>query len=120
MDDEITFERAATRYKVETADKRELEIYLNATRFMYALYDILCWRRAIYNGKNYGEGYNLYRGTLYDEHDWMNLKHEEDEYKEGTPYLKDKVTRVYTEDELLRKLDDLLDEVAPTVWKYTE
>lgn len=120
MDDEITFERAATRYKVETADKRELEIYLNATRMLYTLYEILCWRRAIYNGKNYGEGSVLYKGKLYDKNEWCQLEHTKDEYKEDSPFLKDPVKYLYTEDELLRKLDELLDGIAPFVWDMTE
>ena len=118
--EDYSFEKAETRYKIETADKRQMELYLNANNMLCSLYDIICWRRAIYNGKNYGEGSVLYKGKLYSKDEWEKTKHTEDEYEEGKPFLKEKVTYLYTEDELISKLDDLLRDIDNFVYKNIE
>ena len=118
--EDYSFEKAETRYKIETADKRQMELYLNANNMLCSLYDIICWRRVIYNGKNYGEGSVLYKGKLYSKDEWEKTKHTEDEYEEGKPFLKEKVTYLYTEDELINKLDDLLRDIDNFVYKNME
>ena len=118
--EDYSFEKAETRYKIETADKRQMELYLNANNMLCSLYDIICWTRAIYNGKNYGEGSVLYKGKLYSKDEWEKTKHTEDEYEEGKPFLKEKVTYLYTEDELINKLDDLLRDIDNFVYKNME
>ena len=118
--EDYSFEKAETRYKIETADKRQMELYLNANNMLCSLYDIICWRRAIYNSKNYGEGSVLYKGKLYSKDEWEKTKHTEDEYEEGKPFLKEKVTYLYTEDELINKLDDLLRDIDNFVYKNME
>ena len=118
--EDYSFEKAKTRYKIETADKRQMELYLNANNMLCSLYDIICWRRAIYNGKNYGEGSVLYKGKLYSKDEWEKTKHTKDEYEEGKPFLKEKVTYLYTEDELINKLDDLLRDIDNFVYKNME
>ena len=118
--EDYSFEKAETRYKIETADERQMKLYLNANRMICTLYDIICWRRAIYNGKNYGEGSVLYRGKLYTKYEWEQLKHTEDEYDEETHFLKDKVEYLYTEEELENKLDELLRDINDFVYDYME
>ena len=109
-----------TKYKIETTNRREMELMLNASRMALVLYDIINWKRAIYNGKNYGEGSVLYKGKLYSKDEWEKTKHTEDEYEEGKPFLKEKVTYLYTEDELINKLDDLLRDIDNFVYKNME
>lgn len=118
--EDYSFEKAETRYKIETADVRQMKLYLNANKMACTLYDLLCWRRAIYNGKNYGEGSILYKGKLYTKDEWHNLKHTEDEYEEDKPFLKDKITYLYTETELERKLDEYLNEISDFIYDYME
>ena len=118
--EDYSFEKAETRYKIETADKRQMELYLNANNMLCSLYDIICWRRSIYTGKYYGEGSVLYKGELYSKDEWEKTKHTEDEYEEGKPFLKEKVTYLYTEDELINKLDDLLRDIDNFVYKNME
>ena len=118
--EDYSFEKAETRYKIETADSRQMKLYLNANRMACVLYDLLSWRRAIYNGKNYGEGSVLYQGKLYKKNEWERMEHTEDEYDPETHFLKDKVIYLYTEDDLESKLDSFLDEVRDFIYDYME
>lgn len=118
--EDYSFEKAETRYKIETADQKQMELYLNANRMACTLYDLICWRRAIYNGKNYGEGSILYKGKLYTKNEWEKLKHTEDEYDEKTHFLKEKPIYLYTEEELEYKLDDLLKDINDFIYNYME
>ena len=118
--EDYSFEKAETRYKIETADKRQMELYLNANNMLCSLYDIICWKRAIYNGKNYGEGHVVYKGKMYSRDEWEKLKHTEDEYDKETHFLKEKVYHVYTEEELENKLDYLMRDIYDFVYNYYE
>ena len=118
--EDYSFEKAETRYKIETADQKQMELYLNANRMACTLYDLICWRRAIYNGKNYGEGSILYKGKLYTKNEWEKLEHTEDEYDEETHFLKEKTTYLYTEEELESKLDELLKDIDDFIYNYME
>ena len=118
--EDYSFEKAETRYKIETADKRQMELYLNANNMLCSLYDIICWKRAIYNGKNYGEGHVVYKGKMYGRDEWEKLKHTEDEYDKETHFLKEKVYHVYTEEELENKLDYLMRDIYDFVYNYYE
>lgn len=118
--EDYSFEKAETRYKIETADKRQMELYLNANNMLCSLYDIINWKRAIYNGKNYGEGHVVYKGKMYSRDEWEKLKHTEDEYDKETHFLKEKVYYVYTEEELENKLDYLMKDIHDFVYNYYE
>ena len=61
---EDSFDNATTRYVVQTTDKRELLLYLNATRMLVTLYELISWKNDIYNGRTYNEAYTLYNGKL--------------------------------------------------------
>ena len=109
-----------TTYKIETVNQREALLMLNAKRMACALYDLLCWQRRIYNGKNYGEGVVLYRGKLYDKNEWINVKHEESDYDPKTHFLKDKVEYLYTEKEVENILDENLRQIRDFIYDYME
>lgn len=115
-----SFEKAETRFKIETSDQRQMNLYLNANRMACALYDLLCWRRNIYNGKNYGEGSVLYRGELYDKEDYNRLQHTEDEYSPETLRLRSNPVYLYTDEELERKLNEYLDDISDFIMNYME
>lgn len=119
--EDYSFEKAETRYKIETADARQMKLYLNANRMISVLYDILEWRRAIYNGKDYSDGSVLYDGKLYTKNEWYKLEHTPDEYDEDKPYLLNKeVKYIYTNEELEYKLDSLLKDINDFVFDYME
>lgn len=119
--EDYSFEKAETRYKIETADNKQMKLYLNSNRLICTLYDIIEWERAIYNGKNYDEGSVLYDGKLYTKNEWEKLEHAPEEYDEKCPWLlKNKVTYLYTEEELKNKLDMLLKDVYDFVYDYME
>lgn len=109
-----------TKYKIETTNRREMDLMLNASRMALVLYDIINWKRAIYNGKNYGEGHVVYKGKMYSRDEWEKLKHTEDEYDKETHFLKEKVYHVYTEEELENKLDYLMRDIYDFVYNYYE
>ena len=115
-----SFEKAETRYKIETADSRQMELYLNANRMICALYDLLYWKRNIYNGKDYGEGHVLYKGKLYTKYEYERIQHTEDEYDETTHFLKESPLYLYTEDDVMSKLDEYLNDIYDLVYKYME
>lgn len=119
MEEDYSFEKAETRYKIETADKKQLELYLKSNKMACVLYDIICWRRAIYNGKNYGEGSVIYKGKIYDKYEWERLEHSDDEYDENH-YLKEKPIYCYTEKDIELKLDELLDGISGFIYDYME
>lgn len=109
-----------TTYTIQTTDRREMNLMLNASKMAYTLYDILGWYRAIYNGKNYGEGCVLYKGVLYDNNKWCELQHTSDEYNEDGHTLKEKPIYLYTEDEIERKLNELLSDISDFIYNYME
>lgn len=117
--EDYSFQNAETRYKIETADRKQLELYLKSNAMVCALYDIICWRRAIYNGKNYGEGSVIYKGKLYSKDEWTLMKHSDDEYDENH-YFKEKPIYCYTEKDIERKLDELLNDISGFVYDYME
>lgn len=71
---EDSYEIASTRYVVQTTDKRELLLYLNATRMLVTLYELISWKNDIYNGRTYDESYTLYNGKLYNEEEWIKSR----------------------------------------------
>lgn len=107
-----------TIYKIESSDSREIQLMLDSNRLALSLYEILSWLRSIRNGKNYGEGVVLYRGKLYNANEWMNVKHEKEDYKDNGFTLKDPVVYLYTEDEIIRKLDELTESIQDRIYDY--
>lgn len=120
---DYSFENAETRYIIQTSDKRELNLYLNANKLALALYDLIEWRRAIYNGKTYGEVYHLYDGKLYSDDEWMKNydKIVKPEDKDDIGFIKKgKVQRVYLEDDVEKLLGDKLEDINEFIYNYME
>lgn len=108
-------EKEQTKITIETTDKREATLMLNAEKLALALYDILQWRHAIYNGKDYGEYRYLYKGKLYTESEFSKLTIPDEEYDKN--YCIKDLKVVYTKDDLERKLNYYLDDIADLVLK---
>lgn len=89
-----------TKYTIETTDKVELEMYLNASKVFYALSEIKEWRRELYRGKNY-DWVVLYKGKLYSAEEWETRRFIADE----------KPQYLYTDDAILKRIDDALSNV---------
>lgn len=116
---EDSYEIASTRYVVQTTDKRELLLYLNATSMLVTLYELISWKNDIYNGRTYNETYKLYNGKLYNEEEWSKLRDtvvSKEDLDECGFIKKGKVKTVYLEDDLInilnRKLEDIMDFVC--------
>lgn len=116
---EDSFDNASTRYIVQTSDKSEMLLYLNATRMLVTLYELINWTNNIYNGKTYNESYTLYKGKLYNSEEWSkafdDVVDKEDLDKCG--FIKEgKAKKVYLESDLIdilnRKLEDVMDFVC--------
>lgn len=109
-----------TKFKIETADAREVELFLKSKIMANVLYDLLCWKRSIYNGKNYGEGSVIYKGKIYKKHEYEILEHSKDEYDETEHFLKEQPLYVYTEDEIEDKLEYYLEDISDFIYRYME
>lgn len=105
-----------TNYKIETSDERKLELFANGENLVNALYEILEWYHALYNGKDY-DYVVFYRGKLYSSNEWLNIHHEKEEYDEKG-YLKDKPEYLYTDEYVMRKIDNCVENVRDFVWRY--
>lgn len=118
---EDSFENAPTRYIVQTTDRRELLLYLNATSMLVTLYDLICWKNDIYNSKTYNESYILYNGKLYSSEDWSkkdnNVVLKEDLDERGL-IKKGKVHTVYLENDLIDILNSKLESIMDFVYDY--
>ena len=104
-----------TTYTITTTDRREATIMINATKLAVALHDLMDYRRAIYNGKEYDVSY-LYDGKLYTSKEYFYL--ERDYEKDKLEGKSSKV--VITEQQLLDKLDYILDGVEELVSSFME
>lgn len=113
-----------TKYTIETYDKSEANLMLNATRMASVLFELLEWHRAIYNGRD-GDYKVLYNNKLYDFNEWIRddalntIVREEDKNEYG--FIKDGLSsHVYTDDFIDHKLEDLLGEVRDLICNYYE
>lgn len=102
-----------TKYTIETNDKREMNLMLNAERMALVLYDLLEWRRAIYNGKDYGDYRYLYKGKLYSENEYSMLKIPDEEYDKN--FCVKGLETVYTRKDIERRLNQYLDDIADLI-----
>lgn len=118
---EDSYEIASTRYVVQTTDKRELLLYLNATRMLVTLYELISWKNDIYNGRTYDESYTLYNGKLYNEEEWIKSRDtvvSKEDLDERGIIKKGKVKTVYLEDDLINILDRKLEDIMDFVCDY--
>lgn len=112
-----------TKYTIETYDKKEANLMLNATRMASVLYDFMNWHKDIYNGKT-SDYRVLYDGKLYSYDEWYidNAKViVEDDDKNGNGIIKSSTVRyIYTEEDIENKLEDLLSEIQDLIYNYYE
>ena len=113
-----SFENAETTYKIETTDRKEMQLMLNALNMSLALYDIDSWKRNIYNGKDY-DGHVIYKNKMYTKEEWYRTKLPDDEYNEDHT-LKERPVYCYTENDVINKLDYLMREVQDFIFQYYE
>lgn len=118
---EDSYEIASTRYVVQTTDKRELLLYLNATRMLVTLYELISWKNDIYNSRTYNESYKLYNGKLYNEEEWIKLRDtvvSKEDLDECGFIKKGKLKIVYLENDLINILDRKLEDIMDFVCDY--
>jgi len=109
-----------TKYIIETNDKREMLLYLNASRMALALDELISWYKDLYNGKDYGYKI-LYRNKEYDLDYWIRNKHKivdkKDLDKDGT--LKNGLVKeIYTSSYIEKKLDESLYDIKDIINNY--
>ena len=109
-----------TKYIIETNDKREMLLYLNASRMAIALDELISWYRELYNGKDYGYKI-LYRNKEYDLDYWVRNKNKivdkKDLDKDGT--LKNGLVKeIYTSSYIEKKLDESLYDIKDIINNY--
>ena len=109
-----------TKYIIETNDKREMLLYLNASRMALALDELISWYKDLYNGKDYGYKI-LYRNKEYDLYYWMRNKNKivdkKDLDKDGT--LKNGLIKeIYTSSYIEKKLDESLYDIKDIINNY--
>lgn len=121
-------------FTYKTKSRHDFMLVLYSRKLVGALYDILCWNRAIYNGKDYGEGSVIYRSKLYSSDEWhkmtgslFNDNVEVDYDWDRKVYIdkdgevpEDEVFYVYTKDQINDKLEDLLRDVYSFVYDFME
>ena len=109
-----------TKYIIETNDKKEMLLYLNASRMAIALDELISWYRELYNGKDYGYKI-LYRNKEYDLDYWMRNKDKivdkKDLDKDGT-LKKGLVKEIYTSSYIEKKLDESLYDIKDIINNY--
>lgn len=109
-----------TKYIIETNDKKEMLLYLNASRMAIALDELISWYRELYNGKDYGYKI-LYRNKEYDFDYWMRNKDKivdkKDLDKDGS-LKKGLVKEIYTSSYIEKKLDESLYDIKDIINNY--
>ena len=120
----------------KTSSRRDFLVALNSWKLLCSIYDVLCWNRSLYNGKDYGKGHTVYRGKLITTEEWerrtspFSSKTEEDHIKydwERKVFIDkdgevpgDSVFHVYTKDDIVDELEDRLREVSDFVYRSME
>lgn len=117
----------------KTRSRRDFMIALNAWNMACALYDIIGWNRAIYNGKDYGKGSVIYRNKILTADEWSRLTNSFDKerkieydwekkvYKDDEGEVPaDEVFSVYTRDQINDELDTLLRDVSSFIYQIME
>lgn len=99
-----------TRFKIETIDYNEATLMINSHKLANAIYEVMNWRHALYNGKDYDIKV-LYHEQIYKYNDWIQnfdtYKRPEDTDEHG--YIKNGLVHyIYTDADIIRKIEDLL------------
>lgn len=103
-------------YKFETESRREMDLVVNRHKLILALYEFLEWYRALYNGRDYDTQY-VCNGKIYTQREL----HEDKEIpRDEHGMIVGGCTEIYTTDQLLHKLDSLLDDVRDIIARDME
>ena len=109
-----------TKFAIETTDEREMLLYLNASRMVLALDELLNWYKEIYNGKDYGYKI-LYKNKEYDlsywDRNYKTIVDTKDLDKDGYPKPSVK-KEIYTSKYIEDKLNECLSDVSDFVNQY--
>lgn len=109
-----------TKYIIETNDKKEMLLYLNASRMAIALDELISWYRELYNGKDYGYKI-LYRNKEYDFDYWMRNKDkivDKKDLDKDSSLKKGLVKEIYTSSYIEKKLDESLYDIKDIINNY--
>lgn len=120
MCNDLELNQQDTKYIIETNDKKEMLLYLNASGMAIALDELISWYRELYNGKDYGYKI-LYRNKEYDLDYWMRNKDKivdkKDLDKDGS-LKKGLVKEIYTSSYIEKKLDESLYDIKDIINNY--
>lgn len=109
-----------TKFTIETTDEREMLLYLNASRMVLALDELLNWYKEIYNRKDYGYKI-LYKNKEYDlsywDRNYKTIVDTKDLDKDGYPKPSVK-KEIYTSKYIEDKLNECLSDVSDFVNQY--
>ena len=109
-----------TKYIIETNDRKEMLLYLNASRMAIALDELISWYRELYNGKDYGYKI-LYRNKEYDLDYWMRNKDkivDKKDLDKDETLKKGLVKEIYTSSYIEKKLDESLYDIKDIINNY--
>ena len=118
---EFSFDNSSTRYVIQTTEEEKLLLYLNSTKMLVTLYELICWKNDIHNGRTYNEAHILYKGKLYNEEEWSKAvdKEVDKDDLDGCGFIKKgKTQRVYLEKDVLNILDRKLEDIIDFVYNY--
>lgn len=91
------------KFKIETTNRREAAMYLQAPKMALALNELMELRRALYNDREYDTMY-LYDGKLYTQNEMFHLERDyEKDKEEGKTCI-----TVMTADQVMHKIDNIL------------
>lgn len=116
MEEDYSFEKAETRYKIETVNPAELELYINAPKMHSALHELLGWRNSLENGKDWDYEV-MCDGKRYTANEWATytMTKTAEELKE----LKDKgILYFYTDDTIIRNINEIIRTCEDFIYKY--
>lgn len=103
-------------YKFETESCREMDLVVNRHRLILALYEFLEWSRALYNGRDYDTQY-LYNGKIYTQRE---LYEDKEIPRDEHGMIVGDCKEIYTVNQLLNKLDRLLEDVRDIIARDME
>ena len=108
-----------TVYKIETIDKSEANLMLNAARMAGVLYNIIDWYKDIYNGRDYDSKiYSEKLGKIMSQSEYNKYKEDNNITYSLTSEDDLKVSSVYTSEQVEDKLNSLIEEVKDLIYNY--
>lgn len=120
MYNDTELDQEVTKYIIETTDKREMLLYLNASRMAKALEDLLSWYRSLHNGKDYGYKI-LYKNQEYDLDYWVKNKNklvDKKDLDEHGGIKNGLIKEIYTNSYIEKKLDESLYDIKDFINYY--